>query len=84
MKRKPHKQKIKSLKIRLYEIEKLLDKMSRRSKRQVKSLFKGWVDSIHSWVDWWANIGKEKTMAKKKKKDKKKNKKKAKNKKKKR
>tara|TARA_Y100000590_G_C15619694_1_gene977083 strand:- start:956 stop:1201 length:246 start_codon:yes stop_codon:yes gene_type:complete len=81
MKRKPHK--IKSLKIRLYEIEKLLDKMSRRSKRQVKSLFKGWVDSIHSWVDWWANIGKEKTMAKKKKKTKK-NKKKAKNKKKKR
>ena len=81
MKHKPHK--IKSLKIRLYEIEELLDKMSRRSKRQVKSLFKGWVDSIHSWIDWWANIGKEKTMAKKKKKTKK-NKKKAKNKKKKR
>ena len=56
--------------------------MSRRSKRQVKSLFKGWVDSIHSWIDWWANR-KEKTMAKKKKKTKK-NKKKAKNKKKKR
>ena len=49
MKRKPHKQKIKSLKIRLYEIEKLLDKMSRRSKQQVKC----W---IRRWVDWWANI----------------------------
>ena len=75
--KKPHNHKIKSLKIRLYEIEKLLDKMSRRSKRQVKCLIK-WC-----WVDWWA-IGKEKTMAKKKKKNKKKNKKKAKNKKKKR
>jgi len=82
MKRKPHNHKIKSLKIRLYDIEKLLEKMSRRSKRQVKSLFKGWVDSIHSWIDWWANR-KEKTMAKKKKKTKK-NKKKAKYKKKKR
>ena len=47
MKHKPHK--IKSLKIRLYEIEKLLDKMSRRSKQQVKC----W---IRRWVDWWANI----------------------------
>ena len=73
MKRKPHKQKIKSLKIRLYEIEKHLDKMTKRSKRQVKDL-------IRSWVDWWATKGKEKTMAKKKKKTKKK----AKNKKKKR
>jgi hypothetical protein len=49
MKHKPHNQKIKSLKIRLYEIEKLLDKISRRSKRQVQSLFRG-------WVGWWANI----------------------------
>ena len=48
-KHKPHNQKIKSLKIRLYEIEKLLDKISRRSKRQVQSLFRG-------WVGWWANI----------------------------
>tara|TARA_R100001594_G_scaffold113549_2_gene148427 strand:+ start:686 stop:844 length:159 start_codon:yes stop_codon:yes gene_type:complete len=52
--------------------------MTKRSKRQVKDL-------IRSWVDWWANIGKEKIMPKgKKKKNKKKNKKKAKNKKKKR
>ena len=50
--------------------------MTERSKRQVKC----W---IRHWVDWWATIGKEKTMAKKKKKTKK-NKKKAKNKKKKR
>ena len=74
--KKTHNHKIKSLKIRLYEIERLLEKMTARSKRQVKSFYKG-------WVDWWANIGKEKTMAKKKKKTKK-NKKKAKNKKKKR
>tara|TARA_R110002110_G_scaffold295179_3_gene509242 strand:+ start:209 stop:367 length:159 start_codon:yes stop_codon:yes gene_type:complete len=46
----------------------------------VKSLFKGWADSIHLWVDWWAS-GKENTMAKKKKKGKK-NKNKKKNKKK--
>tara|TARA_R110000824_G_scaffold43061_3_gene126084 strand:+ start:2746 stop:3006 length:261 start_codon:yes stop_codon:yes gene_type:complete len=80
MKHKPHNHKIKSLKTRLYEIEKLLEKMTRRSKCQVKSLFKGWADSIHLWVDWWAS-GKENTMAKKKKKGKK-NKNKKKNKKK--
>ena len=56
MKHKLHNHKIKSLKTRLYEIEKLLDKMSRQSRRQVKDL-------IRSWVDWWANI-KEKTMPK--------------------
>lgn len=57
----PHK-KFKSLKIRLYEIEKHLDKMTKRSKRQVKDL-------IRSWVDWWATKGKEEiNMPKKKKK----------------
>ena len=76
MTHKNHNHKIKSLKIRIYNIERLLDKMTERSKRQVKCL-------IRCWVDWWATIGKEKTMAKKKKKTKK-NKKKAKNKKKKR
>ena len=74
--KKTHNHKIKSLKIRLYEIEKLLDKMSRRSKRQVKCLIK-WC-----WVDWWAigkeeiNMPKKKKKAKTKKKGKKKGKKK--------
>ena len=53
-----------NLKIRIYEIEKLLDKMSRRMKRkcicEVKSLLKG-------WDGWWASI-KESIMARKKKK----------------
>ena len=49
MKHKTHNHKIKSLKTRLYEIEKLLDKMSRQSRRQVKCL-------LRCWVDWWANI----------------------------
>jgi len=61
MNKKHHKN---NLKIRIYEIEKLLDKMSRRMKRkcicEVKSLLKG-------WVGWWATI-KESIMAKKKKK----------------
>ena len=60
--KKTHNHKIKSLKIRLYEIEKLLDKMTKRSKRQVKCL-------IRCWGDWWATIGKEEiNMPKKKKK----------------
>ena len=58
----PHKN-YKSLKIRLYHIEQLLDKMSKKTRRrfklEVQSLFRG-------WVGWWANI-KEVTMAKKKK-----------------
>ena len=58
MKRNHHKQKIKSLKIRLYEIEKLLEKMTRRSKCQVKSFFKG-------WVGWWAYRKRLKELKKK-------------------
>lgn len=61
MNKKHHKN---NLKIRIYEIEKLLDKISRRMKRkcicEVKSLLKG-------WDGWWASI-KESIMAKKKKK----------------
>jgi|TARA_Y100000296_G_C5152258_1_gene247104 uncharacterized membrane protein YkvA (DUF1232 family) len=55
---KNHNHKIKSLKIRIYKVEKLIDKMSRRTKRQAKDL-------IRSWVDWWA-IRKEKIMLKNK------------------
>ena len=63
MNKKHHKN---NLKIRIYEIEKLLDKISRRMKRkcicEVKSLLKG-------WDGWWANK-KERLMPYKSKKQK--------------
>ena len=40
--------KIKSLKTRIYKIEKLLEKLRRKSSHRVKCFFK-------DWVGWWAN-----------------------------
>ncbi len=48
MKHKTHKT-YKSLKIRIYNLEKHLDKLSKRSKRQVKCL-------LRHWVCWWENV----------------------------
>tara|TARA_Y100000592_G_scaffold69759_1_gene108540 strand:+ start:3919 stop:4104 length:186 start_codon:yes stop_codon:yes gene_type:complete len=40
--------KIKSLKTRIYKIEKLLERLTRKSSHRVKCFFK-------DWVGWWAN-----------------------------
>jgi HJR/Mrr/RecB family endonuclease len=59
----PHHRNYKSLKVRLYRIEQLLDKLSKKTRRRFKCKAKAFFKGLGGW---WATT-KEDTMAKKKK-----------------
>ncbi len=63
-KHKHHQKNYKSLKVRIYTIEQMLDRMSRRMKRSCASKAKAFFKGLGGW---WASI-KESIMARKKKK----------------